>query len=80
MDILGIAQQGLNQAEGQFNQAAQRVSQTSLNTGGSQPSGDSVSLSDAAVSLMSSANQYETQVAVAQTANEMEQSTLSLLA
>jgi flagellar basal body rod protein FlgF len=56
------------------------VSQTSLNTGGSQLSGDSVSLSDAAVSLMSSANQYETQVAVAQTANEMEQSTLSLLA
>ena len=74
MDILGIAAQGLQQAQGQFDQTAQRIAQTSVN-----PS-DSVSLSDEAVSLMSSENAYESNLAVAQTAGEMQQATLNLLA
>src|ERR1035441_10349369 len=36
MDILGIAQQGLQQAEVQFNRTAQGIAQTSLNTGPSR--------------------------------------------
>jgi hypothetical protein len=80
MDILGIAQQGLQQAETQFNRSAQQVAQTSLNTGPPQPTDDSVSLSDNAVSLLSATNQYETAVGVAHTATEMQQQTLSLLA
>jgi hypothetical protein len=80
MDILGIAQQGLQQADAQFNQSAQRIAQTSLNSGPPQPPDDSVSLSDNAVSLMSATNQYETVVGVAHTASELQQETLSLLA
>ena len=80
MDILGIAQQGLQQAETQFNRSAQQVAQTSLNTGPSPPPDDSVSLSDSAVSLLSAMNQYEAVVGVAHTATEMQQETMSLLA
>ena len=80
MDILGIALQGLQQADGRFDQAAQNMTQTTLSTGESQSPTDSLSLSDAAVSLMTAANQYDTQVAVAHTAGEMQQATLSLLA
>jgi len=80
MDILGIAQQGLLQAQGQFEQTAQRISQAGLNTGSSTPPGDSVSLSDEAVSLMSAKNQYETDLGVAHVADEMQQATLNLLA
>jgi hypothetical protein len=80
MDILGIAQQGLQQAEVQFNRTAQGIAQTSLNTGPPQPPDDSVSLSDNAVSLLGATNQYEAVVGVAHTASEMQQETLSLLA
>jgi hypothetical protein len=80
MDILGIAQQGMQQAQGQFDKTAQSIAQVGLNTGGSQAPSDSVNLSDAAVSLLSSKNQFETDVAVAHTADEMQKSTLSLLA
>ena len=77
MDLLGIAAQGLHQADGQFDQAAQRVTQATLDT---QPGPDSVSLSDAAVGLLTAKNQFETQVAVAHTADDMQKATLSLLA
>jgi hypothetical protein len=80
MDILGIAQQGLQQAEVQFDRTGQRIAQTSLNTVPPQPPADSVSLSDNAVSLLSATNQYEAVVGVARTASEMQQDTLSLLA
>jgi len=80
MDILGIAQQGLQQAEVQFNRTAQRTAQTSLNTGPPQPPADSVNLSDDAVSLLSATNQYEAVVGVAHTVTEMQQETMSLLA
>ena len=76
MDILGIAQQGLQQAQGQFDRAAQSVTQASLP---SQSPSDSVSLSDAAVSLLSARNQYQTEVGVAHVADQMDQATLNLL-
>jgi len=79
MDILGIAQQGLHQAQGQFDKAAQHVVQAGLNAALSQTSTDSVSLSDAAVSLLSAQSQFETDLGVAHTGKEMEKATLSLL-
>ena len=80
MDILGIAQQGLQQAQGQFEQTARQIAQVGLNAGQSQTPSDSVNLSDAAVSLLSSKNQYETDLGVAQIASEMQKATLNLLA
>jgi hypothetical protein len=80
MDILGIVQQGLQQADTQFNRSAQQIAQTSLNTGPPQPPDDSVSLSDNAVSLLSATNQYDAVVSVAHTVTEMQQETMSLLA
>jgi flagellar basal body rod protein FlgC len=80
MDILGIAQQGLQQAEVQFNRTAQGIAQTSLTTGPPQPPADSVNLSDVAVSLLSATSQYEAVVGVAHTVTEMQQETMSLLA
>lgn len=80
MDLPGIALQGLQQAQGQFDKSAQGMVQASLNMGPSQMSNDSVSLSDEAVSLMNSQNQYESGLGVAHAAKEMEKATLSLLA
>jgi flagellar basal body rod protein FlgC len=77
MDILGIAQQGLQQAQGQFDQTAQQIAQVA---GPSKTPEDSVTLSDEIVSLMTSQNQYETNLGVAHVASRMEQATISLLA
>jgi len=78
MDILGIAQQGLQQAQGQVEKSAARIAQVSLNAAPSQP--DSVSLSDQVVALMSGANQFQADLGLARTANEMQKQTLDLLA
>ena len=80
MDLLGIAQQGLLQAQDQFDRAGQRVTQASLQTNPSEPPADSVSLSDAMVSLLSASNHFETQVALAHAADDLEKATLNLLA
>lgn len=80
MDILGIAQQGLQQAQGQFAKTAQRIAQVGLNTGqSSQAPADSVSLSDEAVALLGAKNQFDTDIKLAQTANEMDKATLDLI-
>jgi hypothetical protein len=79
MDILGIAQQGLEQAQGQFDRTAQHIAQAGLNTAPTQTPADSVSLSDDAVSLLSAQNQFETDLGVAHTGKEMEKATLALL-
>lgn len=80
MDILGIAQQGLQQAQGQFDKTAQRIAQEGLNTAQPQTPSDSASLSDEAISLMSAKNQYETDLGVGYVAKAMEKATLNLLA
>jgi hypothetical protein len=77
MDLLGIAQQGLQTAQVQFDQSARNVVAAGLPD--PTPS-DSVSLSDAAVSLLSAKNQYQTDLGVAHVADEMNQATLNLLA
>jgi hypothetical protein len=80
MDLLGIAQQGLQQAQGQFNQSAQRIAQIGLNTGQSQTPADSFNLSDAAVSLLSAQDQYEANLGVAHVADQMQKAAINLLA
>ena len=80
MQILAIAQQGLQQAESQVDKAAQGVAQASMNGATSHAPSDTVSLSDQMVSLMSANNQYDTSLGLAQTAKEMEKQTLNLLA
>lgn len=77
MDILGIAQQGLDQAQGQFEQAARQVTRATIPA--SQPD-DSLSLSDAAVALLSAKNQFAADINLAKTADEMQKATLNLLA
>jgi hypothetical protein len=79
MNVLGIAQQGLQQAQGQFDRAAQNIAQLGLNPAPPQAPADSVNLSGQAVSLLSAKNQYEADLGVAHTADELQQSTLSLL-
>ena len=76
MDLLGIAQQGLQTAQVQFDQSARNVVAAGLPD---QTPSDSVSLSDAAVSLLSSKNQYQSDLKLAHVADEMTQATLNLL-
>ena len=80
MDILGIAQQGLHQAQGQLEKTAQRIAQVGMDTATPQTPTDSVNLSDEMVSLVSAKNQYEANLGVAHTASEMQKATLNLLA
>ena len=77
MDILGIAQQGLHQAQGQVEKAAQRIAQVGMDA---QVPGDSVSLSDNMVSLLNAKNQFEANLGLAKTAYDMQKKTLDLLA
>ena len=80
MDILGIAQQGLHQAQGQVEKAAQRIARAGMETASAPTATDSVSLSDDMVSLLSAKNQYEANLGVAHTAAEMQKQTMDLLA
>ena len=77
MDILAITQHGLDQAQGQFEKAAQRLAQVGAD---SQAPDDTVSLSDNVVSLVSAKNQFQTEIKMAETAIEMQKKTLDLLA
>jgi len=79
MQILAIAQQGLQQAQGQADKAAQGIARTGMDTAG-QPPADTVSLSDQMVSLMTARNQFAADLGLAHTADEMQKQTLDLLA
>jgi len=69
MGILGIAQQGLEQAQDRLAQTAQRIARA-----GAPPSaGDSVE-------LLSGRNQYEADLGVARVGDEEQKATLDLLA
>jgi hypothetical protein len=76
MDLLGSVQPGLQQAQVQFDKAARGVTEASLPT---KAPDDSVSLSDAAVSLLGAKNQYETELSVTHVAGQMDRTTLNLL-
>ena len=72
MDVSAIALQGLEQAQSQFDAAARRIA--------AQPADDAVSLSEEAVALMSSKNQFTANINVMKVADRIKKTTLSLLA
>lgn len=80
MQILAIAQQGMEQAQGRVEQAASRIA--SLGTAGANPAqpNDNINLSDEMISLMQAKNDFEANLKVAHTADDLQKQTLDLLA
>ncbi len=69
--------QGLNRAQESFDQAASKVAQPiELN----QPQQDTVSLSDAMVSMLQAANDYQANLKSLEAGNQMQKSLLNILA
>jgi hypothetical protein len=79
MDILSIAQGGMNRAQDQFEQTAQNVARATLPQT-QPPTQDSLSLSDQAVSLLQSKHDFAASVKLAQVGDELTKTTLNLLA
>jgi hypothetical protein len=71
MDVSGIALQGLEQAQVQFDRAAQRVA--------AQPTGDAVSLSEEAVALLTAKSQFEANLGVMKMADRIDRIAINLL-
>lgn len=69
--------QGLSRAEEAFNQAASKVAQPVEPT---QPQQDTVSLSDAMVSLLQAANDYQANLKSLEVGNQMQKTLLNILA
>ena len=79
MDISAIALQGLQQADAQLNQAAIQVA--SYGAGSSNGAGlDTVDLSAAMVSLMSAKIDFQANLKVMQTAEQVQQNLLDVTA
>ena len=72
MDVAAIALQGLEMAQTNFDTAARRL-------GSLGPESDTVTLSDAAVALTSSKNQFEANIDVLKIANDMQRSLINVL-
>jgi Flagellar basal body rod FlgEFG protein C-terminal len=75
---IGMTQplQGMQQAETQFNQAAQNIAQQSFSSSSSPPQGDTVDLSAQAVALIQAKNSFEANTAALKVGDEMTQSLL----
>lgn len=77
MGLSAIALGGLDRALTQFQSAAARAG----SAGGSPEAGlDIVDLSDAAVSMLAARNQFDANIAVLKTADQMERHALDILA
>jgi len=76
MDISSLALQGVQQAQMQFDQAAQRVASLGSGTAGG---GDTLDLSAAAVALLLSKNQFSAELDVLKIADEMQKKVASIL-
>ena len=76
MDLLGIAAQGMDRAQAEFEKAAGRIAGSNT----PQQAPDTVSLSDEMVALLSAKNDFTANVRSAQVAGEMDKATLDLLA
>jgi len=78
MDISAIAAQGLDQAETQLEQAASDLAGAGLSSDGSNI--DTVDLSAAVVGLISAKDNFNVNATVMKTAEEIQQSTLDVMA
>ena len=76
MQAISAALGGLHQAENLLNQTAARIAQSPLSAETPQ---DQVSLSDNAVSLLVAQTSYQANLDTIKVADEMENSTLSLI-
>jgi flagellar basal body rod protein FlgC len=79
MDVSAIALQGLDQASAQLDAAASRLA----NVGTTSPDGaslDTVSLSDEMVALMSARTLFAANLATLKTADQIQKSTIDLMA
>jgi hypothetical protein len=77
MDISAVALQGLEGAQGQFNRAASKLSTA---TSPSLSTADETDLSQAAVGLLAAKNDFEGNLEVLKVADQMERSTIDMLA
>jgi flagellar hook protein FlgE len=75
MEIFAIALQGLQQALGQLDKSAGRIARFPA-----QAPSDEVSLSDEMVSLLQARQDFEANLRVAKTADELQRQTLDMLA
>jgi flagellar hook protein FlgE len=77
MDISAIALQGLDGAQGRFESAASKLSSATLPV---SATGDTTDLSQSTVDLLSAKNDFEGNLKVVQVADEMERTTIDMLA
>ena len=78
MDISAIASAGLDVAQSRFDKAATGIASASDSTS-TAPSGDIVSLSQQAVSLLSASHEFQTDLQLAHVADAMHKTTVNLL-
>jgi hypothetical protein len=79
MDISAIALQGLQQAQVQLESSAVRLASTGVASPEGMPV-DTVSLSEAAVSLLAAKNSFSANIGVLKIANELQKNIVNLLA
>jgi hypothetical protein len=77
MDIPVVALHGLEGAQGQFNRAASKLSAAASPT---PSTADETDLSQAAVGLLAAKNDFEGNLKVLNVADQMERSTIDMLA
>jgi hypothetical protein len=77
MDISAIALQGFEGAQGQFNRAASKLSTAASPT---STTADETDLSQAAVGLLAAKDDFEGNLKVLKVADQMERSTIDMLA
>ena len=77
MEILGIAQQGLQQSQKQVEKAAQRIASAGLSTT-DPPAADT--FTDDVVSLISAKNGFEANLRLVHVADDMQKHALDILA
>jgi flagellar basal body rod protein FlgC len=78
MELSAIALRGLEQALMQFGQAEEQVAAPAATADGTPV--DTIDLSQAIVSLLSARNQFEANIAVLKTADEMQRHVVDVLA
>jgi flagellar hook protein FlgE len=75
MDIMGIARDGMRSAAGSLEKSAGKIAKAA-----DPASADAIDLSSEMVALLDARNQFRTNARVIQTADEMQKTTLNLLA
>jgi flagellar basal body rod protein FlgC len=78
MDVSAIANQGLQDAQRRLEKAAAQISEA-FSPSDAQSPGDAIELSQGTVDMLNAQHQFESNLKVLQSADEMTKSTLDLL-